>query len=237
MCIRDRLELERLTGLIVEEVWHRELFDYLELMPETEEDTIRLAEFNSPEARISAQSFQIVEADVRARNRANTPALEAFGQLDIGEQNGIEIDDTDLGIRFNVPIFQGGQRNAIAEEGALNVQEALRLRQQEQLRLRQVASVAWATVGIAERAEQVWDRVLQVQELRLQAVQNEVDADLATQDILLDARSELVETRSDHVRARYDVVRAQLALLRAAGLASPTAGIERETADEKSSAE
>ena len=60
---------------------------------------------------------------------------------------------------------------------------------------------------------------------RVQAVQNELDADLATLEDFLAAKQELNETEAQRIQAQYDVVRAQITLLRTVGLASPAAGI------------
>lgn len=218
--ITSRLELERLTGIYVDTVWHHELLAYLDFVPDSAQQTLHLADLNAPESLISSQRYEIVEAQIRAQKRANNPGLQLFSTLNYQEQSGFESNSSDFGFRLSVPIYQGGARGAIAEQNRLSREEALRLRQEDQQQIRQFAAVAWATLGISQRAEQVWDQVVQIQKQRIQAIQNEVDADLRSPDTLLDARAEMTETRVDHARARYDVIRAQLTLLRTVGLAS-----------------
>ena len=109
----------------------------------------------------------------------------------------------------------------MTQEADLNIQSALRRRQEDASQIRLSAETAWVTIDIARRAEGVWARVLEVQGRQVAAVQNEVDADLAPADSLIEAKAQQVETQTDLIRARYDVIRAQLALLRAVGLASP----------------
>ena len=103
------------------------------------------------------------------------------------------------------------------------MQEALRLRQQDRLLIEQSAAEAWVSVEIAMRTADVWYRSLTIQREQESAVQNEIDADIAGIDALLDVQAELVETQALHIRARFDIVRAQLVVLRTVGLASPLA--------------
>ena len=114
-----------------------------------------------------------------------------------------------------------GRRGAVQAEGQQTLQEALRLRQQDRLLIAQSAAEAWLSVDIATRTADVWYRSLTIQREQEEAVQNEVDADLAGIDALLDVQAELVETRAIQIRARFDIVRAELILLRTIGLSSP----------------
>jgi len=219
--ITARLDLERLTGVYIREVSFEGLSRRLSLMPESLERSQFLAELSSPESQISEQRFRIVEAQVRADDLANTPSLELFGTYDYGERNGLDVNDQQAGLRLSVPVFQGGLRGAVEREGVQTRQEALRLRQQDQLLIAQSAAASWVQVDIAQRAAAVWVRTQAIQTQQLAAVQNEVNADLATVDDLLEVRAQLVDTQAEVIRARYDVLRTQLALLRTVGLASP----------------
>lgn len=220
-----RLELERLTTKYIDRVSQSKLFAYLRFLPKSEAESKRLAHANSPESHVSEQRFHIVEAEIEAQARANNPSLEAYGSYDYGINSGVDVNDGQIGIRLTVPIYQGGLRNAVSQEGAQSRQEALRLRQQDELLIKQSAAVAWASVGIAKRARGVWQRTMNLQLERIEAVQNEVDADLTPVDQLIQARSDMVDTRAELVRAQYDVVRAQLVLLRTVGLSTPAANL------------
>ena len=160
---------------------------------------------------------------MRADNRANLPVLEAYGTYDCGTDSGFAVNGAQSGVRFSLPLYQGGLRRAIADEGAQTVQEALRTRQQAQGLIRQQATQVWNDVDLAERVRQVWLHTETLQAQRVEAVQNELDADLATVEDLLTASQELNETRVSQIRAKYDVARAQVQLLRTVGLASPLA--------------
>lgn len=220
---KARLEMERLTGTFISQTSGNGLSIYLRLMPTNLADVRFLADANSPEAHVSEARFKIVEADVKASNRANLPSLETYGSIDYGERAGVEVNDQQLGIRLSVPLYQGGLRGAVREEGELSVQEALRLRQQDQLQIALAASNAWVDVDIAERSTEVWRRTLRIQRDQESAVQNEVDADLSTLDALLDVQAAIVDTQAELIRSRFNIIRAQLVLLRTIGYASPIA--------------
>ncbi len=221
--VAARLELERLTGTYFDAVEASGLYDYFDLLPATVEQARFFTDENSPESRLSQQEVWIVEAQVRADNRANLPVLEAYGTYDYGTDSGFAVDGAQSGVRFSLPLYQGGLRRAIADEGAQTVQEALRTRQQAQRLIRQQATQVWNDVDLAERVRQVWLHTETLQAQRVEAVQNELDADLATVEDLLTASQELNETRVSQIRAKYDVARAQVQLLRTVGLASPLA--------------
>ena len=218
-----RLEMERLSGSYVQRTRGNGLDLYLNLTPQSLNQSKFLAQNNAPESHVSAQRYRIVEADVAAQNRASNPSIEAYGTQDYGISNGVDLDDRQVGIRLSVPVFQGGLRGAVRAQGAASVQGALRLRQQDELFIAQAAADAWLSLDIATRAAAVWHRTLRIQRDQERAVQNEVDADLATLDDLLDVQGAIVETQVEHIRAHYNIIRAQLVLLRTVGLSSPLA--------------
>ena len=219
--IITRLQLEQLTGHYAERIYAGELLVYPSLLPESVEQTRHLADANSPEALVSEQRFRVAKAEIEARLRENGPSLEAYGAYEYDEQNGFDVEDGQIGVRFSIPLYQGGLRNSVVEEAEMNEERALRLRQQDRAQIRQAATSAWTTLQIAKRALQTRREGLGIQEERLAAIQNELDLGFITIEALLDARAAYAEQRANLARAHFDVLRAQLTLLRAIGLASP----------------
>ncbi len=218
----SRLELQRLTGEFVGRVEGRQLRRYIRLLPTSRDEAIFMAENNSPETLVSQQRFRIVDAEIKAQNRANNPSIQAYSTYSYSIEyagEGSAAND-EIGVRVSLPLIQGGLRSAVAQEGEQNREEALRLRQQDQLLIIEATAIAWTNVEIAHRAVTVWTRSVDLYQDQLIAIQNEVDADLATIADLLDVRSELVNTQAELITANYDVLRSQIILLRTLGLAS-----------------
>ncbi len=218
-----RMELERLTGTLFEGVDPDALVAYFALLPASDAQARALAEQNAPESWLSQQEVRITEAQTAEENRANLPILEAYTNYEYGENDGADVDGGETGVRFSLPLYQGGLADAIAAEGDQSLQQALRTRQQSRQLLAQTATQTWDNVDLAERVEQIWQQTEALQQDRVQAVQNELDAELATVEDLLTASQELNDTRIALIGAKYDVVRARVQLLRTVGLASPVA--------------
>ena len=130
---------------------------------------------------------------------------------------GSEVETTDILLRLNVPIFEGGIVRSRSRE-AYNLYLAAIQEQERQLRALQKETRA-AYYGVADAMERATAlrEAVEAQELVVQAKQDGYKSGLFTLLAVLDSQRDLTLVRQDYATARYDYVANSLRLKKAVG--------------------
>jgi outer membrane protein, adhesin transport system len=183
-------------------------------------ESLEIAQANNPVLQVAAADIEAARAQHEAARQFDYPRLdlEIGGNLD-NDIDGIEgrVDDLSAMLRLRYNLYRGGSDAARKRATALNVNEAMDIRDRSVRQLEESVRLAWAA--------------LQATSAQLPLLRRQVDAAIATRDAyakqfnigqrtlldLLNAENEVSQARQSVVNAAADRLLAQYRLLEAKG--------------------
>jgi outer membrane protein len=130
---------------------------------------------------------------------------------------GSHVETTDLSLKLNVPIYEGGLTTAVTEEAALRHSKSLQEVEAEQRAVdRQTRASYLGVVGAVSRVQALQQGVVS-QQSSLKAKQESYRSGLLTLLAVLDAERDLYFVRRDYAKARYDYLLNRLRLKQSTG--------------------
>ncbi|MCK9362411.1 MAG: TolC family outer membrane protein [Syntrophales bacterium] len=130
---------------------------------------------------------------------------------------GSQVESTNVLLRLNIPLFEGGITNSRSRE-AYNLYQAALQEQERQLRaLQKETRAAYSGVVNAMERVKALQEAVESRELALQAKQDGYKSGLFILLAVLDAQRDLSLTKQDYAMARYDYVMNSLRLKKAFG--------------------
>ncbi len=135
---------------------------------------------------------------------------------------GSHVETTDISIRLNIPIYEGGLTTALTDEAIARHRKALEEVEAETRAVdRQTRAAYQGVVGAISRVRALQQGVT-AQESALKGKQESYRAGILTLIGVLDAERDLYLARRDHARARYDYLLNGLKLKQSTGSLAET---------------
>lgn len=213
---RTRLELLRVMNLGLDTTL--ELTDPLSYSPvETPPliEALAAAQRARPELKAQAAREQAGQLNSSAARLARLPSVQGFGEYGtIGTSAGSGLPTRVVGIRVNIPLWDGGRRDAQrAEAASLLRQEAIRgrdIRQQVELEVRSSID----TLRTADAQVRAASEVAALAEKEVEQAERRFREGVATSVEIADAQARLSRAREAKVTAIYQhrAARAELSL-------------------------
>lgn len=173
----------------------------------------------------ASQASEIARQEIARQSAGHRPTLDlvaSHGTLSTGGRFGtVEVDETEVGLQFNLPIYQGGQVNSRTREAQYRYEEALeRLEQERRAAQRQTHDAYLGVILGISRVKALKQAVISNQ-TSVDATQAGFEVGTRTGLDVVNAQRLLLQAQRDHARARYDYILDTLRLKRAAGTLAP----------------
>lgn len=184
-------------------------------LPRSADSARALGEQNSPSIDQAQHEIRAQELNVERAKAALRPriSLSASAGHDSSRDN-----NSSIGLNMSVPIYQGGQLNALIRRARAAL-DASRSNLNQQVRLvRQNVSDSWSRLAVANAQIQASDRQIRAAEVAFNGVREEARLGARTTLDVLDAEQDLFDARTNRVVAETEVYTAAYSLLSAMGL-------------------
>jgi len=172
-------------------------------------------------ARIEA--VEVARQEIERQRAGHYPSLNlllshnrrAAGSTLFG--GGSTVETTDLTLRLNVPLFEGGLTSAVTQEAVHREQKVREELELERRAVDRAVRAAFEGALSGQRLVQALQESVRSQESAVAAKEQGLKAGLLTLLPVLDARRDLFIARRDYAQARYDYLINSLKLKQAAG--------------------
>ncbi len=173
----------------------------------------------------ASQASDIAREEIARQSAGHYPTLDlvaSHGTLSTGGRFGtVEITETEVGLEFNLPIYQGGQVNSRTREAQYRYDEALeRLEQERRAAQRQTHDGYLGVILGISRVKALKQAVISNQ-TSVEATQAGFEVGTRTGLDVVNAQRQLLQAQRDYARSRYDYILDTLRLKRAAGTLAP----------------
>jgi outer membrane protein len=177
----------------------------------------------NPGLEAKRHAAEVALQEMRKQRAGYAPTLNLVGTHINRKQGGTlfgggsHVETTDLSLKLNVPIYEGGLTTAVTEEAALRHSKALQEVEAEQRAVdRQTRAAYLGVVGAVSRVQALQQGVVS-QQSSLKAKQESYRSGLLTLLAVLDAERDLYFVRRDYAKARYDYLLNRLRLKQSTG--------------------
>lgn len=236
--LQDAYEgLRELTGTYFEEldVLQQEL-PLESPAPANAQEWVEIALNNNPALESSRQNAEVAEANVRIQRSGHLPTLDLVASYNRAANNAFPLraddqslignttllsEDTQVGIRLNVPIFSGFRVSSQTRQAGLNMSAALQdVEFQERAAVRSAENSYRAVLADIREVEARQQAVISA-ESALDSTQAGFDVGTRTiVDVLL-SEQRFFQAQRDYSQARHTYILDQLRLKQAAGVLQP----------------
>jgi outer membrane protein len=196
--------------------------------PENVAQWIETALKQNPGLEAKRYAAEVALQEMRKQRAGYAPTLNLVGTHVNRKQGGTlfgggsHVETTDLSLKLNVPIYEGGLTTAVTEEAALRHSKTLQEVEAEQRAVdRQTRAAYLGVMGALSRVQALQQGVLS-QQSALKAKQESYRAGLLTLLAVLDSERDLYFVRRDYAKARYDYLLNRLKLKQATGSLADT---------------
>lgn len=169
------------------------------------------------------QAGEVAYQEVQKQRAGYLPTLNLVATRNNREQGGSlfgggsHVETTDLSLKLNIPIFEGGATSALTGEAVLRFQKAQQDIEQERRSVERQARAAFqGVVSSMSQVEALRQGVLS-QSSALEVKQQSYKSGLVTVLAVLDAQRDLYMAKRDYAKARYDYLLYRLRLKQSVG--------------------
>jgi len=184
---------------------------------------VEIAEQNNLELNISQQNFEFASKEVTRANAGHLPTLDAVGSYTSsyadGSANGFgnDLQNTTIGLRLQIPIYQGGAVSSRAREAVANKQKAQEdvevARRQAELDTRQ----AYLSVASGVAQVKANEQALASSQSQLDSTNLGYEVGVRTSVDVLNAQQQFYSTKRDLLQSRYNYLLSTIKLKSAIG--------------------
>jgi outer membrane protein len=197
-------------------------------VPNDVDKWIETAVRQNPGLEARRYASEVALQEMRKQRAGYAPTVDLVGSYINRKQGGTlfgggsHVETTDVSVKLNVPIYEGGLTTAATEEAALRHSKALQEVEAEQRAVdRQTRAAYLGVVGAVSRV-QALDKGVVAQVSALKGKQESYRAGLLTLIAVLDAERDLYFVRRDYAKARYDYLLNRLKLKQSTGSLADT---------------
>ena len=180
---------------------------------------------NNPDVGAAQIATAIAEEEIRRQFAGHAPTLDITGSRGFIAQGGrlgsTEVDQGDIGIQINVPIYEGGQ--VFSRTRGAQQQHAAAVERLEQKRRAVHRETRDAYLGIMTRISSVkaYNQAVRSSQTALESTSAGFEVGTRTAVDVVAAERVLYQAKRDYSRARYDYILYTLRLKKAAGSLQP----------------
>jgi len=224
---RDALEgLQEVTGNHYDKLANlRETLALVEPDPAIEEAWIQQAFTQNYGLLASELAAQTAKQEIQRQQAGHLPTLDAVGNHSFSTSGGrfgsADIQDTTLGLSFNMPLYQGGRVNSRSREAEHHYREALAKLKQEQRAVHRATSKAFLGVTAGISRVKALEQAVHSTEIAVAATTAGFKVGRRTALDIIVAEREQLRAQRDYARARYDYLLNTLRLKQTVGTLSP----------------
>ena len=192
--------------------------------PDDMEKWVELAEQNNLELNIQQQAFEIASKEVTRANAGHLPTLDAVGSYtDTYADGGVsgfgnDLQNTTVGLRLQIPIYQGGAVSSRAREAVANKQKAQE--DVEVVRRKADLDTRGAYLSVASGVAQVKanEQALASSQSQLDSTNLGYEVGVRTSVDVLNAQQQYYSVKRDLLQARYSYLLSTIKLKSATGM-------------------
>lgn len=173
--------------------------------------------------RARREGVEVARQEVERQRAGHFPTLNVVAsrnRRDAGSTlfgGGSTVETTDLTLRLNVPLYEGGLTSAVTEEAAQRYQKSQEEHELERRAVERQTRAAFEGTLSGIRLVEALRESVQAQQSALAAKEQAFRSGLLTLLPVLDAQRDLFLARRDHAQARYDYLLNTLKLKQAVG--------------------
>lgn len=228
--LRDaRQGLREITGKLIESMQTlREDFPLEMPQPAAVEPWLDSALEQNLTLQAKREAVEVAQQEVERQRAGHWPSLSLLAtrnRRDAGSTlygGGSNVETTDVVVRLNVPIFEGGLTSAVTQEAVHRYQKSMEDLEQERRTVERATRASYdATVSGVSLVEALKHGVV-AQQSALEAKAEGAKSGLFAVLPVLDATRDLYLAKRDYAQSRYDYLFNRLRLKQAAGTLSET---------------
>lgn len=169
-------------------------------------------------------AVQISDLEVKRQQAAYAPSVNlvaSTSRQDTGGSlfgNGQRYNNTELGVRVNIPLFEGGMTTSLVRESVARREKAVNEQEQELRRSERLARGAFNGVLASLDSVEALRKAVLAQQSALEAREEGLKAGLFTPVQVMDAYRLFYTAKRDFLQARYDYLINRLKLKQAVGI-------------------
>lgn len=194
--------------------------------PSNMDEWVKIGEAQNLQMKIQQQALEIATKEVAKATAGHYPTLDLVANYNKADQNGSNvgsvgrnyINTTDIGLQFQVPIYQGGATSSRVREAVANQQKARddleAARRQADFEVQQAFLAATNGFSLVKSVEQA---VISSQS-SLDSTKLGYEVGVRTSVDVLNSQQQFFTTKRDLYRARYIFLLSKLKLRSAAGM-------------------
>lgn len=177
----------------------------------------------NPELRAAAEGVAVARQEIERSRAARLPTLNAIGNHSRRDADasipgpGVRADNTSIGLRLDVPIYQGGAVSARIDETIHRYEAARRTLQAQRRAVERSTRAAFQGVTSSLARIEALEHAIIAADSALAAKRDGRSFGLYTTLDVLDATRDLFQAKRDHAEARHSYLMGLLRLKNAAG--------------------
>jgi len=222
----SRERLRETTGVILESVASLQS-DAKPLRPDPEDiDEWASAALVQNPAMVAAQlAVKNAEQEIELQSSGHYPSLDLVGGKNYastsdGQFGGAKTHDTNIGLQFNVPIYEGGAVVSRTREASYRLDQSMQNEEQQRRLVYRQSREAYNDVISGISRVQALKQAVISGESALESTEAGYEVGTRTTVDVLNVRRNLFSARRDHASARYLYILSTLRLKQAAGTVS-----------------
>ena len=177
----------------------------------------------NPRVLLQLKTVQVSRYEIMLQKAGHMPTVDLTARYNDRDSEGSlfgggnEVETTELMLRLNIPIYQGGIVTSRSRRAQQLHQQALQELTAMQRAVQRAARAAYYGIISAISKVNALDKSVSAQQLALQSRQEGNRSGLYTSLDVLDAERDVYEAKRDYARARYDYLLNTLRLKHAVG--------------------
>lgn len=191
--------------------------------PAAQESWIETARAQNLTLKARAEAVEVARQEIERQRAGHYPSLNlllSHNRREAGSTlfgGGSSVETTDLTLRLNVPLFEGGLTSAVTQEAVHREQKVREELELERRAVERAVRAAFEGALSGQRLVQALQQSVESQSSAVEAKEQGLKVGLLTLLPVLDARRDLFLARRDYAQARYDYLINSLKLKQAAG--------------------
>jgi len=171
-------------------------------------------------------SVEIAALEIRRQQAGYAPSINLVASTanqDTGGSlfgRGQRYNNSEIGVRVNVPLFEGGMTNSLVREAVARKEKALNEQEQELRRSDRLARTAFNGVLASVDSVEALRKAVLAQQSALEAREEGLKSGLFNPIQLMDANRLFFTAKREFLQARYDYLLNRLKLKQAVGVLS-----------------
>jgi len=195
--------------------------------PNDIEEWAKIAAKQSLALLASEKAMQIAREEINRKRSGHYPTLDLVASVGHTEQNGgallsnitgSETNDTRIGVRLNIPLYQGGLVNSQTNEAAYRYQAAREKYEQQRRATERQTRSSYLNVIANISQVRALRQALKSSRTALEATEAGYQVGTRTAVDVLNSRREVFRSERDYAQARYTYILETLRLQQAAGI-------------------